>query len=301
MYHYVRDSPKTYYRGINALTTKDFIAQVDYLLKNYSMISLEEYAKFLNNDRDIPDNSCILTFDDGFKDHFVNVFPILRDRKISASFFPITQTLDEFVIPDVHKIHLLLSKIGPMAFAKEFNQLLETEFQELADKYRVDTKVRKMEKRFDTILATNIKAIVALVPLKERTKILNLLFSSNFGDEKGLCKELYLSSGEIKEMIGAGMNFGGHSHTHPFLTRLPKEEQAMEIKVSKEILERKLKTKIDMFSYPYGKFNNDTIEILKEQGFVCAVIDPSVDIGINEGKVNPFTLRRLDTNDLPKR
>lgn len=297
MYHYIRNMYKTDYPNINGLLIKKFKGQLNYILRNYTITSLEDYIKFLNGNENIPNNICILTFDDGFKDHYHNVFPILKKKKLPASFFPLTQPLTEFIVPAVHKTHFLLAKIGPKIFGEEFNKILKTEFPELSKTYYIDNKIKKEKKyRWDNTITANLKWTISAMPSKPKIKILNQIFTNHFENEKEFCKELFMNFDEIKEMIEEGMSFGSHSHSHPMLPQLTREEQIKEIRDSKKLLEKKLKQKIKLFSYPYGGFNKATIDILKEECICGLTVEP----GINKGNnINPFTLKRLDTNDLP--
>lgn len=297
-YHYVRNMHQTAYPDIKGLLIKKFRGQLNYIMRNYVVIPLEDYVEFLQGNKGIPENSCILTFDDGFKDHYVNVFPILKRRKLPASFFPITQPLTGFVVPAVHKTHFLLAKIGSKVFAGQFNQILKEQFPKLAKKFLVDDKAKKERGyRWDDALTVNLKRAVAKMPSGPRAKILNQIFAKYFKNEKQFCKQLYMNQHEMREMISGGMSFGGHTHTHPMLSRLTRKEQINELKTSKLILEKGLKTKIKLFAYPYGDFNKATIDILKKQKYTCGL---TTDNGINkENNTRPFTLKRLDTNDLP--
>ena len=298
MYHYVRDMYKTPYPNIKGLLINKFIGQINFILQNYKLISLNDYIEFLGGEREIPQNSCILTFDDGFKDHYTNVFPILKRKYIPASFFPISEPINNSKVSPVHKVHFLLAKIGTKEFVSTFNEILKNNFPELMEKFFVNGKTKKERKyRWDDPLTANLKYNIAEMELKSKDKIVDNIFQRYFKNEREFSQELYLDWEEMREMIKNGMSFGGHSHTHPKLANLSAQEQMVELKLSKEILERNLKTKIELLSYPYGNFNETTIKILRGTGYKCAV---TTDTGINEGKtINAFTLKRLDTNDLP--
>ena len=55
-----------------------FENQIKYLKTKYNFISLSHYSEFLNGQRvDLPENSLIITIDDGFKDNYDYAFPIL--------------------------------------------------------------------------------------------------------------------------------------------------------------------------------------------------------------------------------
>jgi len=289
MYHFVRTDDS----GIKAITVKNFASQIDYILDNYTVISLEDYIDFLNNDKDIPEKSCVLTFDDGLKDHYLNVFPVLKEKKIPACFFPLTQPLTEYIVPLVHQVHFLLAKLGSKVFSNEFNQALSPELKE----FLVDGKVLKQKKckwDNDDILAGNLKYNISLMPFEPKIKIINQIFGKHFEDSKRFCQDLYMSFEEMKEMLEQGMSFGGHTHSHLKLGELDREEQIKE--VSKEILEKELETKIRFFSYPFGSYSEETIKILDQQGYECGL---TTDFDINKDEVNPFALKRLDTNHLP--
>lgn len=298
MYHYVRNMHETLFPDIKGLRVKNFIFQLDYIMGNYTVISLEEYVDFLVSDKRIPNNSCILTFDDGLKDHYHDVFPILKSKGFSACFFPVTQPLTEFVVPCVHKVHFLLAKLGPKVFTGEFNQILKNEFPNLVEVFFISDETKKNRKyRWDKPLTANLKYNIATMPLREKVKVLNQIFTKYFDNEKLFCKELYLSFGEMKEMQEGGMSFGGHTHTHPVLSCLTQKEQDAELKMSKSILEENLGIKIEFFAYPYGNYNDDTITTLKNNGYVCGL---TTDVGVNiERESDLFTIKRLDTNDVP--
>ena len=92
------------------------------------------------------------------------------------------------------------------------------------------------------------------------------------------------------------MHIGFHSHNHVWLNSLSKEEQESQIKSSinyfKEI---GINTEKMTISYPYGGYNEDTIELMKKYkislGFTTEV--KKVDLKISDC----LKLPRMDTND----
>ncbi len=296
MYHYVRNMHETDYPGIKGLLVEKFRKQVDFLKKSYSIISLEDYIRFLNKEEKIPQNSAILSFDDGFKDHYLNVFPVLKEKGIKGCFFPLTQPLAEEKGPAVHKTHFLLAKIGSEQFSKEFNLALKEMFPEMLEDFFVDGKQKQERKyRWDDALTANLKYDIATMPTKPKVEILNQVFSKHFEDEKMFCKQLYMSWDEMKEMSEEGMEFGGHTKSHPMLGKLDEKGQLEELQESKAVLEKGLGAKISLFSYPYGNFNDTTIKLLKMLGYSCGVTTEAL---VNVGIVSPFKISRLDTNDI---
>lgn len=69
----------------------EFQKQMDYLSENgYSVISLSELIKDLNNGTKVPKKCAVLTFDDGYQDNYENAFPILRKHGFPATIFVAT-------------------------------------------------------------------------------------------------------------------------------------------------------------------------------------------------------------------
>ena len=90
MYHYVRDLPNTRFPRIKAMLTDDFRAQVAQLKARYEMATLESALDFLGGTYRPARDLCLLTFDDGLRDHYTDVLPILAEEQIQGLFFIIT-------------------------------------------------------------------------------------------------------------------------------------------------------------------------------------------------------------------
>lgn len=70
-----------------SISPKSFERQMEYIAKGKKCITLEDYVNKLKNGRSSDDNSVIITFDDGYKDNFLNAFPIMQKYKVTATFF----------------------------------------------------------------------------------------------------------------------------------------------------------------------------------------------------------------------
>lgn len=97
MYHYVSDLPEDAdaYRVDLSILPEMFRAHMDALFnQGYATISLYDLDAALLTGLPLPDNPVVLTFDDGYTDHYVNVFPALRQHGFMGTFFIITGTAD---------------------------------------------------------------------------------------------------------------------------------------------------------------------------------------------------------------
>jgi peptidoglycan/xylan/chitin deacetylase (PgdA/CDA1 family) len=98
MYHYVSVLPPDADKVRMDLTVSPdaFQTQMDYLTTNgYHPIRLSDLADYLLDGAPLPDKPIVLTFDDGYADNYANVFPTLRIRKFPATFFIITEFVNE--------------------------------------------------------------------------------------------------------------------------------------------------------------------------------------------------------------
>lgn len=102
--------------------------------------------------------------------------------------------------------------------------------------------------------------------------------------------EEILSWEEIKEMKKEGFSFGSHTCTHANLLRLAWHKVLPEIEDSKRMLEERLEEPVRFFAYPYGKFDSQLKEMVKEAGYLGAFSTLPGKNGIAE---DPFLLRRI--------
>jgi hypothetical protein len=109
----------------------------------------------------------------------------------------------------------------------------------------------------------------------------------------------YLTWQDVRELHKEGMNFGSHTVTHPDLRSMEPEQIDYELGYSKEVIEQKLGTAVESFSYPFpfpeedrdfARFLGDTLE---NHGFKNGV---SNIIGRAHRDSNPFFLPRLGVN-----
>jgi len=85
----------------------------------------------------------------------------------------------------------------------------------------------------------------------------------------------FLSWDQAAEMLRDGFSIGGHTLTHPELTKLTAEQKTAEIKGGKELIENKLGIRIEHFCYPYQDYNEEVINMVKRAGFRTASYSPS--------------------------
>lgn len=64
-----------------------------------------------------------------------------------------------------------------------------------------------------------------------------------------------------------GIVLGSHTVTHPNLTRISREEVKRELTDSRRALEDLTERPVDLFSFPYGAWTPDVVELAREAGY----------------------------------
>jgi peptidoglycan/xylan/chitin deacetylase (PgdA/CDA1 family) len=120
--------------------------------------------------------------------------------------------------------------------------------------------------------------------------IADLIGKENVWDYKnaGIRKRL-MDWKTIHQLKREGVTFGSHTRTHPFLGRLSPNALRDEIYNSKSKLEEQLQLPVDFFCYPYGDYDDTTIDVVKQAGYKSAVTTKR---GLVHKGDNIFEIRR---------
>lgn len=275
-YHYVRGIRGSRWPRIRGLELDDFKSQLAYLKRNYTIVSLPEVINALEGG-ELPERACLLTFDDGYLDHYQHVFPLLFDAKVSGAFFPIGRSVAERWVADVNKIHFLLHD--------------SLALDELASFCAIKSGMSPDEpSRFDDAKTTFVKKV-----LQARPDLLSGFSTSVTADD------LYMTPEHIKVMAANGMHFGVHGWNHVRFSRMTEQEQAADLDASIAFL-RGLGVLPERWAmcYPYGApgdYTGISERLVTERGGVIAFTTESA-VFANDWP--PHRMPRLDTNDVPR-
>ncbi|NAS18032.1 polysaccharide deacetylase family protein [Clostridium butyricum] len=77
----------------------------------------------------------------------------------------------------------------------------------------------------------------------------------------------YLSEEAIKEMSDYGIDIESHTVNHVHLDTMSYDEQLLELKNSKNILEKITGKEVLSLAYPFGDYNDNTIKAAKDAGY----------------------------------
>lgn len=303
MYHYVRDLENSKYPEIKGLDSRFFYNQLKFIQKNFNVVTIEDLIETIEFGKLLKKNAVLLTFDDGYSDHYDNVFPVLKSFGFQGSFFIPAKAIKENKVLDVNKIHFILAAVNDKkGLTNEIKYFIENHRNE----YNLQTFNEYYEKlalpnRYDSAEVIFIKRILQVeLPENLRNKIVDFLFSKYVNmSESEFAKSLYLSEKQIHEMKSDGMHIGCHGYDHYWWNRLDMEQLENEIELSLNFLsEFGIKKNFWTAAYPYGSYSDIVESVLDKKGCKLAF---TTEVGVapvtTSGKLK---MKRFDTNDFPK-
>jgi peptidoglycan/xylan/chitin deacetylase (PgdA/CDA1 family) len=296
MYHYVRDSRATPFPDIRALTPDLFRQQLDWLQAHYTVVTLADLEAALGGQAALPPNAALLTFDDGFVDHFDTACPMLVERGFTGTFF---LSQDACGSPprllNVHKTQFLLARLGAAEFLRAV--LVEAGLARASSDgpgvFGADSWEQGDDRAVKHLLNYQL-------PFADADRILNALFVRHVGDAPAFARSLYLDAAMIREMARHGMTFGFHTRSHRMLSRLTAAEQRAEVTDGVAWIRELTAQPTVPFCYPWGgrqTYTDETLDILRDVGYSVAFNTERRRLRVAvDGR---FELPRLDTRDLP--
>jgi peptidoglycan/xylan/chitin deacetylase (PgdA/CDA1 family) len=237
-YHVVSDEALPHishlYRFRNV---KEFENDLSFLLRHFQPVSLSDIVDSLNGSRALKKPSFHVTFDDGFKETFQIVAPILLRAGVPATFFLNTAFLDGGGIAHHNRLSLLIEKLkardggAKEATLRKLESLLPS-----ANGNHSDYRSRLLSIRHDQ------SSLVASV-----AETLEVDFAGYVRE-----KQPYLCSDQITKLMEMGFSIGAHSHDHPLYSNLSLSAQIQQTRTCIDFLRANFSPKFDSFAFPYN-------------------------------------------------
>lgn len=301
MYHYTRDLTHTRYPNIKGLDISIFRKQIEFMKNNFNVVTMEQLIDAVEGKSELPPKALLLTFDDGYADNYTFALPVLEEFGVQGSFFIPGKTFTTHQLLDVNKIHYILASADIYKLVddvkKEMDYYRGSEFDyapvsELYNEYAVAN-------RFDLKETVFVKRMLQTVlPEKLRNIISSNLFEKYVGvSEEQLAYELYMTEEQIRTMKRHGMFIGCHGYDHYWLGNLSPEQMKQDISMALDTIDEFIDRKHWVMNFPYGNYNQDVLDYIKEQG---ACVGLTTEVRVAEiGKDNALELPRFDCNDFP--
>jgi len=274
MYHRFSNDGNTYKTQQSV-----FENQIKVFLKKFNFIRLKHYCDILRGERnDCPNNSIILTFDDGYQDNYTFAYPILKKYSIPATIFLVTDFIS-------HKAWLWSNKLGYILRNSKFKSF-EIALGGKIAQFRIESFINRQKATLEIFdYCTSISDDRKKQVLIDLAKLLKVYVPDQTVDD-----HLPLTWEQIKEMNSNGIEFGGHSCSHAILNKVSPEQLEHEIFDCKREIESKLGVEVTSFCYPNGCFNYEVLKMTQNADYLCGITTKR---GFNDTKnTNRYLLKR---------
>jgi peptidoglycan/xylan/chitin deacetylase (PgdA/CDA1 family)/CelD/BcsL family acetyltransferase involved in cellulose biosynthesis len=272
-----------YYHRVNnendpffpSMTTEQFENEIRYLARNYDIVDLPSALHHLHSGP--PKPVVAITFDDGYQDNYQHAFPILQRHGVTATIFLTTDGLDS-------RQPLWFEQLA-YAIKVTDRPFVDLEI-DMPRRFRLDTPQNRLDAN------NRIFALLRRLRDPERTqwlteihRYLGITSHSNRTDNM-------LTWDQVRLMKSAGITFGGHTVTHPFISKLSSDRILWEASECKRRIEEELQSPVDLFAYPNGReedFGSANKHLIRNAGYKAAV---TTIWGTNYASTDPMELRR---------
>jgi peptidoglycan/xylan/chitin deacetylase (PgdA/CDA1 family) len=239
---------------------RDFSRQMEYLHRNFKVVSLTEAAVNLREDR-INEPTAVITFDDGYQNVYDVAYPILSRLGLPATVF-----LNTAFINTAHTVWFctLNQSISETIHLKLSWKGQDYDLSNTVSKARASAKLQSLLKQLP-----HQELLGKLAEICEKLDIhtpIEVARDSHFR---------MLDDQSIAEMSASGLiEFGAHTATHTILTRVDEPHARQEIASSIEDTRRLTGKPCRLFAYPNGQpgdYNEAVIRFLESSGIEAAV------------------------------
>lgn len=218
-YHVVSDEPLPHVLNYPYRNTRQFEAELDFLLKHYRPVGLEE---LLAQPNDLS-NVFHLSFDDGLRQCATVIAPILLRKGIPATFFVNPGFTDNKALFHRYKASMVISR--------------------LRDDKHGEAWLKEKGFSIGKLLQLPIGETETADRLAEE---LGLSWDQFLKDYQP-----YMTLGQIRELENNGFSIGGHSWNHPEFATLDYHGQYLQVAQSMEWIGSHLHQKHRVFAFPY--------------------------------------------------
>ncbi len=273
LYHGVSNEPSPY---LPTTSVDVFRSHMQYLADYCHVLDLQDAVERMKA-HDLPDRAVVVTLDDGYRDNYLHVFPILTQLSITATIFLATGVIGNGGVLWHDQVCRMISQTTVRSLRK-FGSV---------DGYNLETPGGRQHAQ------EGILWFLRSLQDEVRSEHILLLARELEVPETASDVGLMLNWQEVREMHHAGIRFGAHTVTHPILTRTSHEHVVQEIRQSKTAIERELDGEVLTFAYPSGRdqdINPVIKDIVRQEGFRCAV---STMAGSNRETDDMYEMKRV--------
>lgn len=294
MYHRVLSSGEREATGSHhgiVVDDRTFAEQMAFLSRRFRVLSLNEFADRLEGRAPFHDSSCLITFDDGWRDNFVNALPVLIQHNLPAVvFLPVNYVGERRLFWQEALTHLLHAVVGEVKKNPRRRERFCALLNPLGLAGVLDLGERVPRSSIREIVST--KKLIDGPPIQKLISALTLELRFEFEGVRRI--DGFMTWDEVCQMSRHRVAFGGHGAEHRILTLLSIHEAETEIRTSKEVLDSHLSPRTAAFAYPNGNWNSGVAGEVRKTGFELAFTTEPGFVSCGDDR---FALRRVNVHE----
>jgi peptidoglycan/xylan/chitin deacetylase (PgdA/CDA1 family)/CelD/BcsL family acetyltransferase involved in cellulose biosynthesis len=271
-YHRVNDEGDPFFP---ALSTAVFNQQMRFVARHYKVVTLGELLTHLESESTEP--VVAITFDDGYQDNYQNAFPILQRYGLPATIFLTTGSMDS-------RDPLWFEQLA-LALKKTTREFIDLEI-DLPRRLRTRSTAERLQAN------ARIFALLRVLPEGDRQRWLADILDKLAVQPDQERRDKMLTWEQVRLMKKHAIDFGSHTVSHPFISKLPREQVKWELVESKKRIEEELQSPVQYFAYPNGRDEDIGAwnkELLRDAGYRAAL---TTIWGVNYRSTDLMELRR---------
>ena len=275
MYHRFSRAPRW-----RRLDVADFERHVAHLRRHFEPRLMSQIGD-LRRDGRWPARTVALTVDDGYADFFDIAYPVLLRYEMPATVYVVSQFIDQRIWLWFDALHYLFRAAAPGAHAVHAADLTAS-FQ-LGDE---DSRAAAWESVADRALLLTQRAKLGLV--EQVAEALRVALPPTPTDDYRA-----MTWDQVRQLDSELIEIGGHTQTHPILSKCTPEEAEEEISGCRAAIAKHTGRPIRSFCYPNGQpgdYTSSTVDAVRHAGFATAVVAHG---GLVGPAHDPHTLLRL--------
>lgn len=234
------------------------------------------------------ENFATILFDDGYKDNLVYAAPILAKYNCKASFYVVTDCIENNVVTWTH----ILEHIFQSTSLSD----IDLKFDFLSDELKV-TKLPTEEVRMEYL--RKLIPFLKILPHEQRNLVIQTV-RNTFSDVD--LPRIMMNWQELLELKNAGHYIGSHTVSHCMLGTMSDENEIRnELALSAQAIKKNLGYFPKTISYPVGSYNDTTIRLSKETGYTIGLavkqklFDPAKDSAFEIPRIELYNESWLKT------
>lgn len=269
------------YHRFSAADVPALERQCAHLRRYYAPLSMPQVIGMVNRGEPLPGNAAVITVDDGHRDFLLHGWPVLRKYEIPATVYLISGFVDDELWPWFDRVLWMFANTPVPSV--ELNLDGRPVVLDLTDpRRRADIGQHVANALAD--LPSDLHAqTMAELPDRLRVSV----------PAKAPSEFASLSWDDARALAREKVDFGGHTVTHPILSRIPEDQVIWEVSHSKARIEQELGGEVVSFCYPNGypdDVNDGSVEAVKRAGYAAAVLACG---GLNYSFDDRFRLQRV--------